>query len=179
MKRGFSLVELVMASFIAGIVMTSLCMALTGVWREALKTNEEMQSVVQASAMRDWVLLGTAKTGAPGFHGLLNVTNEVKAIANGAVLQVDPGGPNEARQSLPQTALPQIAVGKTKRNSEGSVTVADASPDEDEQLYNDVEKRQRILMYLWCETKAGTVCRMPVCVTTVRYEPATAEGGGK
>jgi len=176
MRRAFTLVEMMFAASISAIIMVALCMALTSVWREAIKENEEMQILFKASAMRERLLVGTAAAGSKGFHGLLNVTNKVMAKSSGTelyfynVYRLADGTTEETEDTnerLPGTKS-SLVFGKSAAGGKNAVVVSELGSITNEFDYAEI--RQRVTVYLWVANSAGTVCRMPVYLTTVRED---------
>jgi len=152
------------ASSISAIILASLCMALTSVWREAAKTNEEMQVMLKASAKREALLVGTVRAEGREFRGLLNITNKVSHSSDGKRLEVD--GPGGEDQSLPGRYMSgtnsYFTFGQKMANDAGGVSVTNIS--------TSAGTCHRAKVRLWIETEVKgkkSSCCLPVAVTVV------------
>jgi len=164
MHRAFTLMELMVSSCISAIILTSLCMALTGVWREVAKTNAEMQVMLKASSLRDRLLVGTADAWERGFHGLLNITNEVSEVREAEETNLAVGdrakGTDEPDESLPG------ATSFVFRRLDGEQGIRVESLGKTN-VYGYSSQLYRVRASLWVESQ-DVVCQMPVAVTVVR-----------
>jgi len=73
-RRGFTLIELMLAASLSGLAMTAILMALFGVWSMAKQSSDELQGALQARVIREKLYYGFVEYDGERY-GLVNATN--------------------------------------------------------------------------------------------------------
>lgn len=159
-RRGFTLIELMIALSISGIIMTAIFMMLAGIWTLAKESSDELQGALQARAIRErlyYSLLQTTdkKTGVVSSYGLISATN-ILVSASELVAQF----PNGKNTSVKAKKKPYYLDSSTSRK------------------YRAADKALQSI-FISFKTSSNVTFLDRVVVPVFGRHPATAESAGE
>jgi len=84
MRRGFTLIEMLIALSISAVILTAIVGMLTSVWMMAKETSDEVQCALSARAIRERLFYSLMDdSGATLGYGLISATNIVFSATSG------------------------------------------------------------------------------------------------
>jgi len=95
-RRGFTLIELMLAASLSGLAMTAILMALFGVWSMAKQSSDELQGALEARVIREKLYYGFVEENGERY-GLINATN--LTVAKSGLTAMFPNGKSKAVSS--------------------------------------------------------------------------------